>query len=136
MIMLRGGEVKGAVLLREQMRFRVGLGYLFACDAAGDEFILAEPGQRGECLRLCVYALLQKFPSWIVSIASRSDHSVDFGSGDYLSRHQQHREIPSGLVVEPGRNAQQVRVAHSPEPPVLRKKALQERHGISWRFVR
>lgn len=73
----RDGELVGAVLLREQARWGVPLGYFFACDAAGDEFVISRPGERTTCLRQCLDALLRKSPSAIVSIATRKRFDLD-----------------------------------------------------------
>jgi hypothetical protein len=72
---MRHGKPVGAVLLREQVRFGVPLGYFFCCDAAGDEFVIAHPEERETCLRDCLSALLNSRKSSIVFLATELDRS-------------------------------------------------------------
>jgi hypothetical protein len=65
----------GAVMLREQTRYGIPLGYYFGCDAAGDEFVIAPPHIRQSILFDCLEAFMGKHRSVIVSIAGCVDYS-------------------------------------------------------------
>jgi hypothetical protein len=73
-LLFEDGVLAGAVLLREQMRFRIPLGYFFACDAAGDEFVIAPSERRESTLRLCLEAMTARKPSAVIFLATLSDY--------------------------------------------------------------
>ena len=79
-LLKRAGQLVGAVMLREQTRFGIPLGYYFACDAAGDEFIVSAPGERAACLRQCLDILMRSCSGAIISIASRGISVDDLSS--------------------------------------------------------
>ncbi len=74
-LMFEAGELVGAVMLREQVRYRIPLGYFFACDAAGDEFVLAPKAERESCLRHCLEAFTRRMPSAVIFLATQADYS-------------------------------------------------------------
>ena len=65
----------GAVLLREQLTFGFATGYLYASDAAADDFIVCHAGGEADVLRSCIDALIDRFPTAVVLLATRADYS-------------------------------------------------------------
>ena len=83
-LMKRGEELLGAVLLREQMRYGIALRYFYACDAAGDEFVIAPPLERERCLLSCLETFGRRVPGGVISLATQAKYRM-FGAGQLSS---------------------------------------------------